>query len=128
MKNYLAIIITHGKLALEMNNVSQNFLPLSIPVFTYSNQEKSIETIIGDVNKEIEKINPDKIIIFVDLLGGSCWHAAMGVKKNQLNCAIITGVNIPILVSFTTNFEKLDWPQLLEKLDEDGKKAIKIVQ
>jgi len=127
MRNYVCVIITHGNLAAELNNVAQKFFPLDIPVLTYSNQQLAIDVIVLDINQQLEKYKPEKIILFVDLLGGSCWQAAMLIKKNHENCAIITGINIPVLVSFATNVERLEWPQLLNKLEEDAKKAIKVV-
>jgi mannose/fructose-specific phosphotransferase system component IIA len=127
MKNYVCIIITHGDLAAELNRVVQKFLPLNIPVVTYSNQEQSIEYIVADVDKRITEIEPVKIIVFVDIIGGSCWHAAMEIKKNRANCAVFAGINIPGLVSLAMNIERLEWTELLQKIENDAKKAIKIV-
>ncbi len=120
--------MTHGNLAEELYKVSQKFLPVPIPTFVYSNQKDSIEKIVDDAFIKINEQNPEKIIIFIDLLGGSCWHAAMSIKKTYENTAIVTGVNIPALVSFSTNFDRMDWVALLNKIDEDSKKAIRVVK
>lgn len=128
MKNYLSIIITHANLAQELKEASQKLLPSEIPALTYSNQKQDIDDIISDAITQIEKLNPDKIMIFVDLVGGSCWRAAMSIKKDRENIAIIAGINIPGLVSFSVNLDKLEWPQLLEKVEQDAIKAIKIVK
>ena len=123
----ISFLITHGNLAFELNEVSQKFLPLNIPNFVYSNQKDSVEKIIEQATTRINEHSPDKIIIFVDLLGGSCWHAAMGLKKSYNQVSILTGVNIPALISFSTNYNRLEWEDLLKKIEEDSKKAIRVI-
>ncbi|KAA3613597.1 MAG: hypothetical protein D8M58_17090 [Calditrichaeota bacterium] len=128
MKEILSFIITHGNLADELNKVSQKFLPTEVSTYTYSNQKDSIEKIVSDTSEIIIESKADNIIIFVDLMGGSCWHAAMTLKKNFEKVSIITGVNIPSLVSFSTNFNKLEWSDLIEKIEVDSKKAIRAIK
>ena len=127
MKNYLGFILTHGDLAYSLKNVMAKLMPFEIPFHTYSNNEMALEYIVNDMEKNYIKTRPEKVIIFIDLMGGSCWHAAMGFKKNHSDCAIVTGANIPGLVSFATNFSRLEWPELLIKIEEDARKAIKVV-
>lgn len=124
----IRFIITHGNLAQELNRVSQKFLQDEIPTYTYSNDVDSIERIEKDVLQKIEETADKKAVIFVDLLGGSCWHAAMRIKKKMCDTAIITGVNIPALVSFSTNAPRMEWAELLEKIEEDAHKAIRMVK
>jgi len=128
MKEIISFIITHGNLAEELNKVSQIFLPAAFPTFVYSNQKDSIEKIVEDCSSKINEHNPDKIIVFVDLLGGSCWHAAMSIKKGFDNTSIITGVNIPALISFSTNYNRMNWEELLVKIEDDSKKAIRVIK
>lgn len=126
--SYIVILITHGNLAKEMSQVAEKFLPLSIPLYTFSNQKESIETINAHIDAILEKDNPAKVLIFLDLLGGSCMHAAMRLKKRNDKVAILTGVNIPAMLSFSANYERLSWDELLTKIEEDGKKAIKVMR
>ena len=67
-------------------------------------------------------------MLFVDLVGGSCWRAALNIKKDRENIAVIAGINIPGLVSFSSNLDRMDWQELLEKVEQDAIKAIKIVK
>lgn len=128
MKNYISFIIAHGNLADELDKVAHNFLPADVPVWTYSNYTMTIENIVKEITIKIDQKKPDNVIVFVDLMGGSCWHAAMNLKKKYENLAIITGINIAALVSFASNIEKLEWNALIDKIEEDGKKAIRTVK
>jgi mannose/fructose-specific phosphotransferase system component IIA len=94
----------------------------------YSNKKDSIETITRDAGEQIEESNPEKVIVFVDLVGGSCWHAAVGLKRKYDNIAIIGGVNLPAIVSLATNINRLEWSELVLKLEEDAVKAIKVIK
>jgi len=128
MKNYVCIILTHGDLAFQLYEVTQKFLALDIPVYLYSNKKDSIETIVQDAAAKLKETRPEHVIIFVDLVGGSCWRAAAGIKKEYENVALLGGVNLPALVSLATNINRLEWPQLLVKIEEDAVKAIKVIK
>ena len=39
----------------ELDRVAQKFLPLNLPVFTYSNQEQEIESIVADVEQKVKE-------------------------------------------------------------------------
>lgn len=127
MNKCLCFILTHGNLASELDAVLQKLMPSEVPFFAYSNTSQTIENIVNDMEKIYSGEQPENVALFIDLLGGSCWHAAMGFKKNHNKAAIITGVNIPALISFNTNFNRMNWDDLLEKVQEDARKAIKIV-
>jgi mannose/fructose-specific phosphotransferase system component IIA len=128
MKNYICLMISHGDFAFELNAVAQKFIPLDIPVYLYSNKKDSIEKIVLDVEQKIKKHHPEQIIVFVDLVGGSCWHAAMAIKKNHNNVSLFGGMNLPAVVSLATNINRLAWPDLLTKVEGDAVKAIKVIK
>ncbi len=44
----------------------------------------------------------ESIFVFVDLFGSSCWKAAKFIELRRSNIRVITGVNIPMLLSFLT--------------------------
>lgn len=64
------------------------------------------------------------VLLAVDLKGGSTWHAACKIAHTQEHVAVISGINLPILLSFFTkrNDESLD--QLVDKLVAVGKQGI----
>jgi len=128
MKNYVCLILSHGDFAFELNAVAQKLLPLDIPVYLYSNKKDSIEKIVEDAGEKIKEHHPQRIIIFVDLVGRSCWHAAMAIKRNHENVTLFGGMNLPALISLATNINRLDWPELLTKIQGDAVKAIKVIQ
>ena len=64
----------------------------------------------------------DGIILFVDVFGGSCWRAAKKAKSS--NAHIVTGLNLPMLLSFVQKRETLSIDELPSVMETDGKRAI----
>ena len=121
---YLVCIITHGDLACALKAAAEKLAIPTTELFCFSNQEKTLEKIEAEITALVQRRRPQKILILVDLVGGSCWFSANRLKRNYSDIALIGGVNIPMLVSFFTNARRLDWPGLLEKITTDAKKGI----
>ncbi len=123
-KNYLSFVITHGSLACCIRDVTEKLIVLSTDLLCYSNNEWTLEKIESDIQELIKERKPDKVLIFTDLVGGSCWLSANRIKKADQNIAVIGGVNVPMLVSYFINYERLGWIDLLEKISMDAIKGI----
>jgi mannose/fructose-specific phosphotransferase system component IIA len=123
-KNYFTAIITHGDLAKCMEDVSKHLIVSSTKIFYYSNKKLTLEEIENEIAKEREHYQPEKTVFFVDLVGGSCWILANRIKQNSPDIAVIGGVNMPMLVSYHLNYNRLAWNALLDKIISDAKKGI----
>ncbi|MBD3224445.1 MAG: hypothetical protein GF313_06935 [Caldithrix sp.] len=123
-ETFLAFIITHGNLGECIKNVSNNLVPSPKTLIFYSNQKDTLSKIIEEIEKTIDVQKPDHIFFFVDLMGGSCWTIGNRLKKHYENAYVITGVNIPMIISYQMNIEKLNTDELVKKIVEDGKRGI----
>lgn len=123
-KRYLSFVVTHGSLACCIRDVAEKLIVPATELHCYSNRDWALEKIESDIRALIEKHNPDKVLIFTDLVGGSCWVLANRIKKADQNIAIIGGVNVPMLISYFVNFERLEWPDLLDKVSADAIKGV----
>ncbi len=126
MKKVLAFVITHGELACSLAQVSEKLTVPPIPLQCYSNKTRTSEDIVFEIQKRIEDEKPEKTIIFVDLIGGSCWIMGNRIKRDNPDISVIAGVNVPMLISFYINFSRMNWSDLLQKIVEDAKKGIVI--
>ncbi len=123
-REYLILLVTHGDLAFSLKGAMSKLTALSVPLYCFSNQEKSLQTIENEIEEIIRETGAKRVILFVDLLGGSCWMSARRIKRAHTERAVLGGVNLPMLLSFFLNYEKLAWEDLLDKIIEDGKKGI----
>ncbi len=117
-------IVTHGELACALSNVAQNLTGADLPLHCYSTKILTSEEIIERLEKEIQNVQPTKVLLFVDLIGGGCWIIANKIKKNNENIKVIAGVNVPMIISFLINYRRLSWSELLEKITADAQKGI----
>jgi mannose/fructose-specific phosphotransferase system component IIA len=122
--NYSIFLVCHGDLAFELIKLSKNFMCASTDLFPYSNSVQSLENIEQDILQQMDKRQFDHNFILVDLVGGSCWLAANRIQKERSNCTVISGVNLPLLISLQINCPSLDIDSLTEKIMNDAKKGI----
>ena len=120
----LGCLITHGALACSLKQVSEKLIKPAADIHCFSNQEITLEEIEDRIEALIRKTNPQRVIIFVDLVGGSCWFSANRLKLKFPQLVIAGGVNVPMLVSFHMNLERLEWDELIGKIITDAKKGV----
>ncbi len=123
-KKYLSFVITHGSLACSIKDVAEKLIKPKTELRCYSNSVQVLEEIEEEIQKQIKAENPDKVAIFVDLVGGSCWISANRIKRDNEHIAVLGGLNVPMLVSYFMNYERLEWQALLEKVTADAQKGI----
>ncbi len=122
--NILAFIITHGDLACSLASVSEKLVAPQTHLHCYSTQVLTSDEIVRKIDDEIKTINPDKIIVFVDLIGSNCWIIGNKIKHVHAETAVVSGVNVPMLISYLINYQRLEWKTLLEKIISDAQKGI----
>lgn len=121
----MAVLITHGNLASGMKNAVEQMLGKQEGFFTLSNSGLSGKDLIDSINKILEEQNHPSAILFTDIYGGSCWRSSRFVASQNSQVALVTGVNLPMLLTFFTNRNKLEFPQLLEKAVQMGEEGIR---
>ncbi len=121
---YLSFVLTHGSLACSIKEVAEQLIKPTTKLRCYSNSVQVLEEIEEEIARQIETEKPEKVAIFVDLVGGSCWISANRIKHGNENIAVIGGVNVPMLVSYFINYERLQWQDLIDKITEDARKGI----
>ncbi len=122
--NTLTCLVTHGSLACCLKAVTEKLITPASEVLCFSNQEIALDDIQSAIEALIVERKPEKLLLFVDLVGGSCWLLANRLKKQHDNTWIVAGVNVPMLVSYHMNFNRLPWQELIQKIVVDGKKGI----
>ena len=72
--------------------------------------------------RETAEVDGEGVCIFVDVFGGSLWRAARTARIS--GAVIITGFNLPMLLSFVTKRDSVPFDELPAVLAEDGKRGI----
>jgi mannose/fructose-specific phosphotransferase system component IIA len=118
----LGVVLSHGSFAGGLVDAVSRIagVPEGILV-PVSNDGKSPEALREELS---ETIAEGPAIIFTDLPSGSCAVAAHLCCREEGADAVITGVNLPILLDFVFNRE-LPLEELLPRLVEKGRGSIK---
>ncbi len=64
------------------------------------------------------------VIVFTDLREGSCGIAARRACRDSGSCAVITGVNLPLLLDFAMKRSSLPLEELVPRLIQRGRDGI----
>lgn len=115
-----ALIIAHGNMAQELLNAAITILGVQQEAFTFSNAELSL----ADLQRSIKNRLTDSkdTIIFVDCFGSPLTAA----KIVSGGLPVISGVNLPMLLSFFTKRDTMPFGELVKNVTADGQKGISI--
>ena len=116
------VIICHGKLAFELIQAAERILGNVDQVLTFSNDQLSPQSLYNEV---VNTLQPDEeIVIMVDLRGGNCWRIGKMIEQQFPNSRVISGVNLPMIISFATKRHQLPFSELVTTIERDGHRGI----
>jgi len=124
MSKIITFIITHEQMALCLQRAIEKILGQQKDLYPYTNLEDSLPVLAKKINQNIENTKPDRIVCFVDLAGGSCWNLANMLQKENKNFTIISGVNMPMMISYFTNLNEIPFEELIKKILKDASRGI----
>ena len=119
------ILVTHGPIGDALVTAARNIVGRVESVETFSVTGLSLE----HIHRRLQAILDDRageegVVIFASLKGGSCWNAAARAVRGRKNVYVVSGVNLPMLLSFVTKRQLLPLPDLVATLVTDGSRGI----
>lgn len=118
------IVICHGNLAEEIVAAARKIIGPAEHIFAFSNEGLDTKTLTENVAGTIRDNSLNRSLIMVDLRGGSCWTAAKMLTREFPEIKVLSGVNLPMLISFLTKRADLDAEELAERLETDAHRGI----
>ena len=120
------VILTHGDLCFGLKNTLEQMMGKQEGLLAISNLGVGNDQIGSKLRKAV---NEDRFregtVIFVDLFGSSCWQISKTVASGDRNVAVLSGVNLPMLVKFFSKRKTLPFKQLVSLVLEGGEKGIR---
>lgn len=127
MASIQGLVITHGDLGLELVRVTEMILGPVAGLTAMSNRGRSAEEITTAIKEWLtegaDRPSPARIILLDDY-GGSCATSAQLACGQDSDCAIISGVNLAMLLGFVTWRETGDFEHVVGKIVQKGREAI----
>lgn len=123
-----ALVMTHGNIGGELVRVVEMILGPVEGLTSLSNAGKSGADMKADVEAWLaEGEGKTGEIILIDDYGGSCANAALLACGENTERAIISGVNLAMLLGYVTWRERDEHTELVAKLVHKGREAITLV-
>ncbi len=131
-----ALVITHGDIGRELVRVTEMILGPVPGLTALSNAGKAATDITALIQDWLEETpegdlpdagKPDKKLILLDDYGGSCATSAQLARGRDPDTAIISGVNLAMLLGFVTWRQSDDFEELVAKIVQKGREAIILV-
>ena len=121
------IILTHGDLCFGLKNTLEGMMGKQEGLFVVSNSGVGKDQLCSKLKKAITDHKcGEGVVIFVDLFGSSCWQTATNIApQDQKKVAVVTGVNLPMLIKFFSKRETLPFEKLVPLVKKEGEKGIR---
>ncbi len=121
------LIIAHANLAQAFLATVEQIAGPQEGMLALSNTELSNEGLEKRIRKFLESGGP--AVIFTDFNAGSTFALARSIVNEHClaggaACTAVTGVNLPMLLSFITKRARLSFDELVTVLREDGHRGI----
>ncbi len=121
MSEVRGIVVAHGDLAAALVRTVERISGLSGGLRPVSNEglgpERLRDVLRGEIGKE-------PAVLFVDLASGSCATAGLGLSHEQAELAVLTGVNVPMLLDFVFHRD-LPLDELTARLRDKSRAGIR---
>jgi len=120
-----ALVMTHGNIGRELISVVEMILGPVDGLESLSNSGRSSGDMQADVAQWLSSgENSDGEIVFIDDYGGSCANAALLACGAGGERAIISGVNLAMLLAYITWRDSGDHAELASRLVQKGRESI----
>jgi PTS system mannose-specific IIA component/PTS system mannose-specific IIB component len=121
------IIVTHGKLAEELVETARTVFGDFSDCYAVTNEGKSPHALFEEMKLLVDALEGKPCIVFVDFTGGSCCHACMRLKVERNDVAIVSGINLPMLLAFLNKRDAVPFGQLADEIVDRGHNSIRLV-
>lgn len=125
-----ALVVTHGGIGLELVGVVEQIMGPVPGLRALSNRGKSAQDITEAIRSWLAEPAPGvpgeagKSLLFIDDYGGSCATASQLASGPDPDVAIISGVNLAMLLGYVTWRETTEFKALVRRLVDKGREAI----
>ena len=117
------LLVTHHNIGQELVRATESIVGPQEDFAVLSNQDSSFDSLCQKIQA---RIPPDRdAIIMVDYFGGSAYLAARTICKSADRRVFISGVNLPMVLSFVTKRNQLTFSELVEVIKADAVRGIR---
>lgn len=119
------VIISHGKLAIELVNAAEQVVGELGHITAVSiGWHDDVSQAKKEISDAIEKVSGGNgVLLLTDMFGGTPTNiSAMFIKENEVE--VVTGVNLPMVIKLASQNKEYSLSELAEAVEAQGKQSI----
>jgi len=124
-KRVPALIVTHADLAEALVRAAERVVGSIEDVTLLSNEGLSRDD-LQDAIEACVKDWKEGGLLLTDFWGGSCHTCGSAAARRHGEVVIVTGINLPLLLDYLHNRDRLSAPELAERLQQKGRDSIRV--
>ncbi len=117
------ILASHGEFAQGLKQTATMIIGDSVPIHALSAFRDEDESILVQIKKLLATIDIEETYILTDILGGSVNNDMLTIIKEYEGLQLITGMNLPLVISIATYNGKIGESEL-EKLIKESQQLV----
>jgi PTS system mannose-specific IIA component len=121
------LIVTHGEFGAYLLEAAESIIGRQaegVKALSISSR-LSLDEVRVRLEKAVEELlSREGLVLLTDMPGGTPGNLALPLAKSKPNVAIISGLNLYMLISAFKNRKDLALPALVEKIAADGRRSI----
>ena len=120
-----ALIITHADLAQALVRAAERVVGPVEDVTLLSNEGRSRDDLEAAIEERVQGWAHGGLLL-TDFWGGSCHTCGASAARRHGEVAIVTGVNLPLLLDYLHNRDRMGVGELAERLQQKGRDSIRV--
>lgn len=120
-----ALIVTHADLSQALVRAAEKVVGAIDDVVLLSNEGLSRADLEAAIEERVQGWANGGLLL-TDFWGGSCHTCGASAVRRHGELVIVTGINLPLLLDYLYNRDKLPVSELAERLQQKGRDSIRI--
>ena len=120
-----ALLVTHADLAAALLRAAQAVYGPIDGVQVLSNEGLSRDALEKEIDRCVRDWSAGGLVL-TDFWGGSCHICGVSATRGRGEIAIVTGVNLPMLLDYLHNREAYGLAALSDRLRQKGQDSIRV--
>ncbi|MFM7232239.1 MAG: PTS sugar transporter subunit IIA [bacterium] len=120
-----ALVVMHADLAQALVRAAEKVAGAVEDVTLLSNEGLSRADLQLAIEERVRDW-PHGGLLFTDFWGGSCHTSGAAAARRCGDVLIVTGVNLPLLLDYLHNRERMGAAELAERLQQKGRDSIRV--
>ena len=120
-----ALLVMHADLAAALLRAAEKVYGPVEDVDVLSNEGLSRDALEREIDRRVGAWSGGGLVL-TDFLGGSCHQCGVSAARGRTEVAVVSGLNLPILLDYLHNREHHEPGMLAERLLKKGQDSIRV--